>query len=72
MVMEGEKRVKPAFVLLCYLAGNPAGTLHLSNVNNCTYFKDRLANQTVKIGKETQNYDCYCKLVNVNKQMRLW
>ena len=64
--------MKPAFVLLCYLAGNPAGTLHLSNVNNCTYFKDRLANQTVKIGEETQRYDCYCKLGNVNKQMRLW
>ena len=44
----------------------------MSNVNNCTYFKDRLANQTVKIGEETQRYDCYCKLVNVNKQMRLW
>jgi hypothetical protein len=64
--------MKPAFVLLCYLAGNPAGTLHLANVNNCTYFKDRLANQTVKIGEETKRYDCYCKLVNVNKQMRLW
>ena len=43
--------MKPAFVLLCYLAGNPAGQLHLSNVNNCKYFKDRLANQTVKIGE---------------------
>ena len=46
--------MKPAFVLLCYLAGNPAGTLHLSNVNNCTYFKERLANQTVKIGEQKQ------------------
>ena len=54
--------MKPAFVLLCYLAGNPAGTLHLANVNNCNYFKDRLANQTVKIGEDTQKYDCYCKL----------
>jgi hypothetical protein len=24
------------------------------------------------IGEQTQKYDCYCKLVNVNKQMRLW
>ena len=77
--------MKPAFLLMCYLAGNPSGMLHfssvnncdyfkkyLTNVNNCTYFKDRLANQTVKIGEETQRYDCYCKLVNVNKQMRLW
>ena len=58
--------MKPAFVLLCYLAGNPAGQLHLANVNNCNYFIDRLSNQTVKIGEETQKYDCYCKLVMVN------
>ena len=64
--------MKPAFVLLCYLAGNPAGTLHLANVDNCKYFKKRLAEQSIKIGDETQRYDCYCKLVNVNEQMRLW
>ena len=64
--------MKPAFVLLCYLAGNPAGTLHLSNVINCTYFKDRLAKQSVRIGEETKKYDCYCKLVKVNEEMRLW
>ena len=63
--------MKPAFVLLCYLAGNPAGQLHLANVNNCNYFKDRLANQTVKIGEETQKYD-FVKLVKVNEEMRLW
>ncbi len=27
--------MKPAFVLLCYLAGEPAGMLHFSSVNNC-------------------------------------
>ena len=64
--------MKPAFVLLCYLAGNPAGQLHFANVNNCDYFKKFLANQTIKIGEETQNYDCYCKLVNVNENMRIY
>jgi len=64
--------MKPAFVLLCYLAGNPAGTLHLANVNNCEYFKKYLTNQTIKIGEESKNYDCYCKLVNVNENMRLY
>ena len=64
--------MKPAFVLLCYLAGTPAGTLHLANINNCNYFKKFLSNQKIKIGEENKNYDCYCKLVNVNKQMRLW
>lgn len=64
--------MKPAFVLLCYLAGNPAGSLHLANVNNCEYFKKYLTNQTIKIGEESKNYDCYCKLVNVNENMRLY
>ncbi len=64
--------MKPAFVLLCYLAGNPAGQLHLASVNNCIYFKKFLTNQTVKIGDETKNYECYCKLVKVNNQMRLY
>ena len=64
--------MKPAFVLLCYLAGNPAGSMHLANVNNCNYFKKFLSNQTIKIGEESKNYDCYCKLVNVNEKMRLY
>ena len=64
--------MKPAFVLLCYLAGNPAGTLHLANVNNCEYFKKYLTNQTIRIGEESKNYDCYCKLINVNENMRLY
>ena len=64
--------MKPAFVLLCYLAGNPAGSMHLANVNNCNYFKKFLSNQTIKIGEESKNYDCYCKLVNVNETMRLY
>jgi hypothetical protein len=64
--------MKPAFVLLCYLAGNPAGTLHLANINNCEYFKKFLTNQTIRIGEESKNYDCYCKLVNVNENMRLY
>ena len=64
--------MKPAFVLLCYLAGNPAGQLHFANVNNCDYFKKFLTNQTIKIGEETKKYECYCKLVKVNEEMRLW
>lgn len=64
--------MKPAFVLLCYLSGFPAGSMHLSNVNNCTYFKERLSEQSIRIGEENKSYDCYCKLVNVNKEMRLY
>ena len=63
--------MKPAFVLLCYLAGNPSGMLHFSSVNNCDYFKKILSNQTIKIGEEQKNYDCYCKLVKVNEKMRI-
>ena len=44
--------MKPAFVLLCYLAGNPAGTLHFASVGNCDYFKKYLSGQSVKIGEE--------------------
>ena len=69
--------MKPAFVLLCYLAGNPSGMLHFSSVNNCDYFKKYLSNQTIKIGvqrmgEEQKNYDCYCKLVKVNEKMRIY
>ena len=64
--------MKPAFVLLCYLAGNPAGIMHLANINNCVYFKKFLSNQTIKIGEENKNYNCYCKLVNVNENMRVY
>tara|TARA_Y100000401_G_scaffold81502_1_gene66903 strand:- start:721 stop:915 length:195 start_codon:yes stop_codon:yes gene_type:complete len=64
--------MKPAFLLMCYLAGNPAGTLHFSSVKNCDYFKKFLDNQTIKIGDEEKNYDCFCKLVTVNENMRLW
>tara|TARA_R100000742_G_C4249102_1_gene67606 strand:- start:156 stop:350 length:195 start_codon:yes stop_codon:yes gene_type:complete len=64
--------MKPAFVLLCYLAGNPSGMMHLSSVDNCNYFKKALAKQIVRIGEENKTYDCYCKLVNVNEKMRLY
>ena len=64
--------MKPAFLLMCYLAGNPAGQTHFSNVKNCDYFKKFLDNQTIKIGEDEKNYDCFCKLVNVNETMRLY
>tara|TARA_B100000925_G_scaffold226686_1_gene175158 strand:- start:496 stop:690 length:195 start_codon:yes stop_codon:yes gene_type:complete len=64
--------VKPAFLLMCYLSGNPAGTLHFQSVNTAHYFKSYLDNQTVKIGETEQRYDCFVKLVKVNKEMRLW
>ncbi len=64
--------MKPAFVLLCYLAGEPAGMLHFSSVNNCDYFKKYLNDQTIVIGEEQKDYRCYCKLVKVNKKMRVY
>ncbi len=64
--------MKPAFLLMCYLAGAPAGTLHFGNVTTCDYFKKFLHKQVIKIGEETKSYQCYCKLVNVNEKMRLY
>ncbi len=64
--------MKPAFLLMCYLAGNPQGTMHLSNINNCKYFREHLHKQTIKIGEEIKSYECFCKLVNVNENVRLW
>jgi len=64
--------MKPAFLLMCYLAGNPAGQTHFANVNNCDYFKKYLDNQSIKMGKEERNYDCFCKLVTVNESTRLY
>ena len=64
--------MKPAFLLMCYLAGNPAGTLHFQSVKTADYFKPYLDNQTVRIGDDTKEYDCFVKLVKVNKEMRLW
>ena len=40
--------MKPAFLLMCYLAGNPAGTLHFQSVKTADYFKSYLDNQTVR------------------------
>ena len=57
---------------MCYLAGNPAGTLHFRSVKTADYFKSYLDNQSVTIGQETIKYDCFVKLVKVNEQMRLW
>ena len=57
---------------MCYLAGVPAGQTHFANVNNCDYFKKYLDNQSIKIGEDEKNYDCFCKLVTVNESMRLY
>ena len=64
--------MKPAFLLMCYLAGAPAGQTHFASVNSCDYFKNYLDNQSIKIGEEEKNYDCFCKLVTVNESMRLY
>ena len=64
--------MKPAFLLMCYLAGNPAGTLHFQSVITADYFKSYLDYKSVTIGQETKKYDCFVKLVKVNEQMRLW
>tara|TARA_R100000773_G_C4148822_1_gene71867 strand:- start:184 stop:378 length:195 start_codon:yes stop_codon:yes gene_type:complete len=64
--------MKPAFLLMCYLSGAPAGTLHFQSVKTADYFKNFLDNQVIKIGEEEKKYDCFVKLVKVNKQMRLY
>ena len=64
--------MKPAFLLMCYLAGNPAGNLHFQSVKTADYFKSYLDGQTIVIGQEQKQYDCFVKLVKVNKEMRLW
>ena len=47
--------MKPAFLLMCYLAGAPAGTLHFQSVKTADYFKSFLDNQTIKIGEEEKS-----------------
>jgi len=64
--------MKPAFLLMCYLSGAPSGTLHFASVNSCDYFKKFLHRQTIKIGDEQKDYQCFCKLVSVNETIRLW
>ena len=69
--------MKPAFLLMCYLAGNPQGTMHLSSINNCIYFRDFMTKQSVtmknKDGKvETKMYECICKLTKVPEETRLY
>ncbi len=64
--------MKPAFLLMCYLAGNPSGQSHFADINNCIYFKKFLDNQSIKIGDEDKVYDCFCKLVKVNDKIRLY
>ena len=65
--------MKPAFVLMCYLSGAPAGVLHFENVNTCGYFKKHLTEQYVVIGEDQKRYSCFCKLVKVDeKRVRLW
>tara|TARA_R100000773_G_C4131272_1_gene62044 strand:- start:11 stop:211 length:201 start_codon:yes stop_codon:yes gene_type:complete len=62
----------PAFLLYCTLNGVPAGTCHFASVNTCMYFRDFLHNQNIKMLEETKNYQCFCRLVNIDpKQVRL-
>ena len=39
------------------------------SIEDCLYVNSKTG---VPIVFDTHHYDCYCKLVNVNKQMRLW
>ena len=65
--------MNPAFLLMCYLSGAPAGTLHFENVNTCKYFKKNLNEQYIVIGEDEKRYSCFCKLVKVDKnRVRLW
>ena len=59
--------MNPAFLMMCYLGGAVAGTIHFENVNTCNYFKKALTGQTVFIGEEEKRYSCYCKLVKIDK-----
>ena len=65
--------MSPAFLLMCYLGGAPAGTLHFQNVDTCGYFKKSLTEQYVVIGEDKKRYSCFCKVVKVDKnKVRLW
>ena len=64
--------MKVAFLLVCMLNGLPSGQAHFASINSCDYFKNYLDNQTIRMGEETRDYDCYCKFVNVNKDTRLY
>ena len=65
--------MSPAFLLMCYLSGTPAGTLHFESVDNCNYFKEALTEQSIVIGEEEKRYSCFCKLVMIDKnKIRVW
>jgi len=71
--------VKPAFLLFCLWGGVPEknSMMMLSSINNCIYFRDYLTKQSVSMkdndGKiSVKKYECICKLINVNKDVRLW
>ena len=51
--------MKPAFVLLCYLAEIMQGCFILQVLIIVDYFKKFLDNQAIKIGEEIKNYNCY-------------
>lgn len=53
----------PAFMLMCFLSGTPQGQMYFRNMDTCNYFRDGLSNQTFKMGEETKNYYCWCKMI---------
>ena len=70
--LDGKMESETCICLLCYLAGNHAGIFILQVLIFIDYFKKFLDNQAIKIGEEIKNYNCYCKLVKVNENMRLY
>ena len=67
--------MKVGFAILCFLNGFPSGTnqVFFSNMHNCLYFSEFLSKQkSVKIGDEDKQFSCYCKMVMVNKKVRLY
>lgn len=66
--------MKPCFILICYLT-NPlafTGDLKFSNVNNCTYFRDKLDGQIQRMGDQERHMSCICKLTSVPEKTRLY
>ena len=53
----------PAFMLMCFLSGTPQGQMYFRNMDTCNYFRDGLSNQTFRMGEETKNYYCWCKMI---------
>ena len=66
--------MKNCFILIRYLTNPLAfeGDLKFANINNCTYFRDKLNGQVQRMGDQEREMSCICKLKSVPENTRLY